>query len=99
VHETLSTLRRAGCRIALNLLTFPGVSDDEAEIAALEAAVARHKVDQVQLRSLNLDPLWLLRRLPRQTRGIGVEAMLRRLEDRFEWLGLGNFTMPATAGR
>jgi len=81
------------------LLTFPGVSDDEGEIAALESAVERHRVDQVQFRSLNLDPLWLLRRLPRQTRGIGVETMLRRLEGRFEWLRLGNFTLPATAGR
>lgn len=99
VHETLEVLRRKGRRIALNLLTFPGVTDDEGEIAALEAAVERHQVDQVQMRSLNLDPLWLLRRLPRETRGIGVEAMLRRLEMGFERLRVGNFTLPATAGR
>lgn len=99
VHETLEVLRRGGRRIALNLLTFPGVTDDEGEVAALEAAVERHQVHQVQVRSLNLDPLWLLRRLPRQTRGIGVEAMVQRLERRFERLRLGNFTLPATAGR
>jgi pyruvate-formate lyase-activating enzyme len=99
VHETLEVLRRGGRRIALNLLTFPGVTDDEGEIGALEAAVERHQVDQVQMRSLNLDPLWLLRRLPRETRGIGVEPMLRRLEMRFQRLRVGNFTLPATAGR
>jgi wyosine [tRNA(Phe)-imidazoG37] synthetase (radical SAM superfamily) len=99
VHETLEVLRRGGRRIALNLLTFPGVTDDEGEIAALEAALERHQVDQVQVRSLNLDPLWLLRRLPRRTQGIGVEAMVRRLEKRFQGLRVGNFTLPATAGR
>ena len=99
VHETLEVLQRAGRRIALNLLTFPGVTDDEGEVAALEAAVERHQVHQVQVRSLNLDPLWLLRRLPRQTRGIGVEAMMKRLDQRFERLAMGNFTLPATAGR
>jgi wyosine [tRNA(Phe)-imidazoG37] synthetase (radical SAM superfamily) len=99
VHETLATLRRGGRRVAINLLSFPGVSDDEGELASLEAAIERHQVDQVQMRSLNLDPLWLLRRLPRRTRGIGLEAMMRRLEARFERLRLGNFTLPATAGR
>ncbi len=99
VHETLASLRRGGRRVAINLLSFPGVSDDEGELASLEAAIDRHQVDQVQMRSLNLDPLWLLRRLPRQTRGIGLEAMMARLEARFERLRLGNFTLPATAGR
>jgi hypothetical protein len=53
----------------------------------------------VQMRSLNLDPLWLLRRLPRETRGLGLEAMMRRLEAAAPSLKLGNFTLPATAGR
>ena len=99
VHATLAALRRGGRRIAINLLSFPGVTDDEGEIAALEDAIERHGVDQVQMRSLNIDPLWLLRRLPRQTAGIGLEAMMRRLESGAQSLRLGNFTLPATAGR
>jgi hypothetical protein len=74
------------------------VSDDEGEISALEAAIMLHAVDQVQMRSLNLDPLWLLKRLPRKTSGIGLEAMMRRLEAGAKSLALGNFTLPATAG-
>jgi wyosine [tRNA(Phe)-imidazoG37] synthetase (radical SAM superfamily) len=96
VHATLAALRRGGRRIALNLLTFPGVSDDPAEVAALEDAIARHRIDQVQTRSLNIDPLWLLRRLPRQTRGEGMERLVHRLQD---MASVGNFTLPATAGR
>jgi len=96
VHGTLSALRAAGRRVTLNLLTFPGVTDDEAEIEALEAAVKRHRIDQVQTRSLNIDPLWLLRRLPRTTAGTGMERLIRRLS---ESATVGNFTLPATAGR
>jgi wyosine [tRNA(Phe)-imidazoG37] synthetase (radical SAM superfamily) len=99
VHETMAALRRGGRRIAINLLSFPGVTDDEVEISALEAAVQVHAVDQVQMRSLNLDPLWLLKRLSRNTRGIGLQAMMRRLEAGAPSLRLGNFTLPATAGR
>ena len=99
VHATLAALRRAGRRIAINLLSFPGVTDDEGEVSALESAIERHAVDQVQMRSLNLDPLWLMRQLPRQTRGIGLEQMMHRLEAGAPSLRLGNFTLPATAGR
>ncbi|MFN2463329.1 MAG: radical SAM protein [Candidatus Dormibacteria bacterium] len=96
VHETLAVLRRAGKRIALNLLTFPGVTDDGGEIEALESAITRHAVDRVQTRTLNIDPLWLLRRLPRPTIGTGMDALIRRLG---AVAAVGNFTMPATAGR
>jgi wyosine [tRNA(Phe)-imidazoG37] synthetase (radical SAM superfamily) len=94
VHETLQVLRDGGCQVALNLLTFPGVSDDAGEIAALEAAIERHGIDQIQTRSLNLDPLWLLDQLPHRTRGIGMEAMLDGLRTRFAGLRVGNFTLP-----
>ena len=99
VHETLATLREGGCQVALNLLTFPGVTDSEGEIEALSEAVERHHVDQLQTRSLNLDPLWLLRRLPRQTTGVGLEEMLRRLRHQHTWLRVGNFTLPALGQR
>lgn len=97
VHETLEVLHSGGCQVAINLLTFPGVTDDEGELDALVEAIRRHQVDQVQTRSLNLDPLWLLRQLPRQTRGIGFAAMLERLRSARPGLRLGNFTLPQQA--
>ena len=95
VHATLEALRAGGCQVAINLLSMPGVTDDEGEIEALESAILRHQIDQVQVRSLNTDPLWLLRQLPRPTRGLGIEAMLTRLTARFPGLRIGNFTLAA----
>jgi uncharacterized Fe-S cluster-containing radical SAM superfamily enzyme len=97
VHQTLDTLSHGGCQVAINLLTLPGVTDDDGEVSALEAAIAAHGIDQVQVRSLNTDPLWMLGHMPRQTRGIGIEAMLERLTKRFAGLRIGNFTLPATS--
>jgi wyosine [tRNA(Phe)-imidazoG37] synthetase (radical SAM superfamily) len=97
VHETLAALRAGGCQVAINLLTFPGVSDDPGEVEALAGAIGRHSIDQLQVRTLNLDPLWLMRRLPRRTHGIGIEAMLRLLRERFPALRIGNFTVPRRA--
>ncbi len=94
VHDTLGALQAGGCQVAINLLSLPGVTDDDGEVSALEAAIERHHVDQVQMRSLNTDPLWMLRHLPRRTRGIGIEAMLARLTARFPGLQIGNFTVP-----
>jgi wyosine [tRNA(Phe)-imidazoG37] synthetase (radical SAM superfamily) len=94
VHETLAALREGGCQVAVNLLTLPGVSDDRGEIDALLEAIQRHGINQVQTRSLNIDPLWLLERLPRRTRGVGLEAMLGRLKASVPGLAIGNFTVP-----
>lgn len=94
IHETLGALRAGGCQVAINLLSLPGVSDDEGEVAALEDAIDRHGIDQVQMRSLNTDPLWMLRQLPRRTRGIGLETMMARLTAGFSELRIGNFTVP-----
>jgi len=99
VQETLAVLREGGCRVAINLLTFPGVTDAPSEVDLTEATIRRHSIDQVQTRSLNLDPPWLLRRLPRQAPGIGIEQMIKRLAAVLPEQGIGNFTLPATAGR
>lgn len=94
VHQTLDELRTHDRQVAINLLSLPGVSDDESEAAALEDAIERHGIDQLQMRSLNTDPLWMLDHMPRRTRGMGIEPMLARLQARFPSLRVGNFTVP-----
>ena len=85
-------LREAGAQLTINLLTFPGITDAPDEIDRLVAFVATHRVDQLQLRSLNVDPGWLLARIHKRTRGIGMGAFVRQLGERCPGLRLGNFT-------
>jgi pyruvate-formate lyase-activating enzyme len=96
VAECAEVMAAAGGQVTINLLTFPGISDAPAEIEALVAFVREHRVHQVQLRSLNVDPHWLLARIPQPTRGIGMRAFVRELASRCPGLHLGNFTRPRT---
>src|SRR5437899_3010827 len=56
VEESIRLARRRGVYTALNLLTFPGVTDQEGEVDKLCELVSRARVDQVQSRSLAIDP-------------------------------------------
>ena len=94
VAECADVVAAAGGQVTINLLTFPGISDSPAEIEALVDFVHRHGVHQVQLRSLNVDPHWLLAQIPDKTRGIGMRAFVRELAKRCPDLRQGNFTRP-----
>lgn len=92
VAECAEVMAHAGGQVTINLLTFPGISDAPDEIDAVVAFVQEHGVHQVQLRSLNVDPHWLLARIPHPTRGIGMRAFVAQLRARCPSLRLGNFT-------
>lgn len=94
VAECARLMHEAGGQVTVNLLTFPGITDAPAEIEALVAFIGRYGVNQVQLRSLNVDPLWLLERIPDRTTGIGMRAFVEELRRRCPQLRLGNFTRP-----
>ena len=94
VAECADVVSKAGGQVTINLLTFPGISDAPAEIDALVAFIQQHRVHQVQLRSLNVDPHWLLARIPEHTRGIGMQRFVTVLGERCPRLQLGNFTRP-----
>jgi len=95
VEASIALARRRGAYVSLNLLTFPGVTDREGEVRALVRLVRRHRVDQVQTRSLCIDPLQYLDvALDRGAGGrpIGIRTMLRVLRRDAPWLSIGNFS-------
>jgi pyruvate-formate lyase-activating enzyme len=97
VLECARVARRGGAQLTINLLTFPGVSDTPEEVALTLRMVQDLEVEQVQLRSLNADPLWLMSRLPALGRGMGLEALVETLRQELPSTRLGNFTRPVTA--
>ena len=94
VEASIALSRKRGAYLALNLLTFPGVTDREGEVEALVELVKRHRVDQVQTRSLCIDPLQYLEVVEGRGAGgrpLGIARMLRVLRAETPWLRIGNF--------
>lgn len=94
VEATIALARKRGAYVALNLLTFPGVTDRAGEVDALVKLIRRYKVDQVQTRSLCIDPLQYLEVARDRGAGgepIGIRAMLARFKKEAPWLVIGNF--------
>jgi hypothetical protein len=96
--------------VALNLLTFPGVTDRAGEAERLCALVAEAGVHQVQTRPLAIDPdVYMAIARGRGAGGapIGIPALVRALKRARPGLVVGNFSRargeraarPPSAGR
>ena len=94
VRESIRLARRRGVYTALNLLTFPGVTDQEGEAEKLCELVSRERVDQVQARSLAIDPDQYFAVASKHGAGgprIGLRELLKRLRKARKGLVVGNF--------
>jgi pyruvate-formate lyase-activating enzyme len=94
VERSMRVAKENGLYLALNLLVFPGVTDREEEVERLRALVRRVGVDQVQARSLAMDPdvYWeIARERGGRGRALGVPALLAALRSARKGLVVGNF--------
>ncbi|MGC3999635.1 MAG: radical SAM protein [Anaeromyxobacter sp.] len=102
VIRSAKLARRRGAYVALNLLTFPGVTDREGEVRRLCALVAGAQVDQVQTRPLAIDPdvyLALARGKGGAGPALGIPALVRALRAARPGLVVGNFSRSRTERR
>ena len=86
--------KKRGIYTAINLLSFPGVTDQEGEAEKLCELVGRERIDQVQSRSLAIDPDQYLAVSRAHSAGgprIGLGELLRRLKRARKGLVIGNF--------
>ena len=106
VRESIARAKAGGLFVSLNFLFFPGVSDTEAELAALTELVTDHKVDFIQLRNLNLDPQLYLQVAagsgalanPARHASMGLANFRKRLRKACPWVKFGYFN-PYVEGR
>jgi pyruvate-formate lyase-activating enzyme len=94
VVESMRVAKRKGLYLALNLLVFPGVTDREEEAERLARLVRTVAADQVQTRSLAMDPdvYWeVARERGGRGRPIGVRGLVRALRLARPGLVIGNF--------
>lgn len=97
IAEVMDSCRRAReqrAQLTVNLLTLPGLTDLPSELELTSTRLSDLGVEQLQLRSLNGDPLWLLGRLPQLPEALGMGVFVQELSRRHPGLRLGNFTRP-----
>ena len=78
-----------GLRVSLNLLTHPGVTDDEEELSAAEEFLRGSPVSMVQTRTLNIDPEVYFAAVGRPRAPLGMRGALERMR---KLARMGNFT-------
>jgi pyruvate-formate lyase-activating enzyme len=94
VEASIRLAVRRGLYTALNLLTFPGVTDRAGEVDALCALVSSAGVHQVQVRSLAIDPdqyAGVARGRGGAGPQLGIAELIRRLKRARKGLLIGNF--------
>jgi hypothetical protein len=96
VHECLRLASVSGLFTSINLLTFPGITDDSEEVEALIHMLTATGAELVQLRNLNLDPEQLFASLAGiEFAPIGIRTMAARF--RAAGLHVGSYTHQRTA--
>jgi pyruvate-formate lyase-activating enzyme len=90
VLASIALAVRCGLRVSLNYLTHPGVTDERAEVEAMEAFLAGHPVSMIQTRTLNIDPELYFARVGRPVEPLGMRAALTRIGRL--GVAVGNFT-------
>lgn len=96
VCRSISIAKRHKKFIALNYLTMPGFTEREDEFNALVHLISKTKVDMIQWRNLNYDPLLYFKRMkvvPGE-KLLGMKFVFDRLRKQFPNLRHGYFNLP-----
>ena len=91
VCASLEAARDAGVPVALNLLAYPGFTDDEAEAEVLVHLVRRYGVAQIQLRNLNCDPR-LMQDFCAGKKPMGMRQFVAFLQSQLPEVKIGNYS-------
>lgn len=90
VFESIRLASSCGLRVSLNLLTHPGVTDEEEELHAMEAFLRDVSVAMIQTRTLNIDPEWYFQTVGRPRNPLGMRSAIATI--RGAGVLVGNFT-------
>lgn len=72
VLASIKTAKRMGGFVSVNYLSSPGFSDSEEEYDSFKELIAKLKVDMVQWRNLNYDPIEYMREMRFECDGAGL---------------------------
>ncbi|MBL7072842.1 MAG: radical SAM protein [Candidatus Omnitrophica bacterium] len=83
VAGSIKTAKKNGAFVSLNYLVMPGFTDSEKEVNAFRKFLNKQKIDMIQWRNLNYDPILYFKELgikPGQNNMIGVGTLIRKIK-------------------
>ncbi len=96
-NDVMSSIKIAGRKkafVSINYLTMPGFTDRRDEFRSFEKLVSRYKVNMVQWRNLNYDPVRYFEGLKLDRDNVelvGIRNMIDSLKKRFPRIRMGYF--------
>jgi len=101
VAESIRRARQHGLWTSINYLSFPGVTDDENEFAALSNLIESTSLQMIQWRNLNIDPDWYVNSLdlPAATKTLGMPLLLQKVREKFSHVRFGYFNPPVAGNQ
>jgi len=97
VLESIKTAKRRNGFVSINYLTMPGFTDSKDECACLRKFIEAYKIDMIQWRNLNFDPLHyfqIIRYPVNPSDMIGVRQLIMSLKKTFPGLKMGYYNPP-----
>jgi pyruvate-formate lyase-activating enzyme len=95
VVDSIALCRNMGVYTMINYLVFPGVTDQEEEVEALQDLIRKTGVNFLHLKNLCIDPQLYLKSMPKSRSGcVGIKKMVDILNRDFPELEIGYFNQP-----
>jgi pyruvate-formate lyase-activating enzyme len=97
----MRAMKSRGGFVSINLLTLPGLTDEEGEVEAIIRLIDEAGIDLVQMRNLNIDPEWYLRGIGYRScdRNIGIVEMMKRIRLSHPQVSFGYFNPCLNPGK
>lgn len=92
VKDTIKSALDHTVRVSINLLVFPGFTDQADQIEALLTFVGENPVNMIQLRNLNIDPEVINHHLGFKSSGLGITTLIGILQQEAPQVNLGSYT-------
>lgn len=92
VLESIRTARDQGVFTMINYLIFPGITDQEEEVAALRSVIQKTRPHLIHLKNLNIDPDFYLKAMGAPHKpGLGIKKVKNLLESEFPEMQFGYY--------
>lgn len=94
VMRSIKIARTKGAFISINYLTMPGFTDSKDEFRRLKNFLNSHKIDMIQWRNLNFDPMRYFRKLnisPGRSDMAGISEVIDSIKKRFPAITMGYY--------